>query len=86
MLVAERSGLSRRGADAAIAAARVTSAGRTVLLGERMEPSSLLELDGKALAARSGAPADVSDPLGGAEMLAWHKPWGVTTTLADPHA
>lgn len=86
VLVAERSGLSRRGADAAIAAARVTSAGRTVLLGERMEPSSLLELDGKALAARIGAPADVSDPLNGAEMLAWHKPWGVTTTHADPHA
>ncbi|MFM8429366.1 MAG: hypothetical protein ACKN93_06565, partial [Candidatus Limnocylindrus sp.] len=76
VLVAERSGLSRRGADAAIAAARVTSAGRTVLLGERMEPSSLLELDGQALVARSDSPADVSDPLGGAEMLAWHKPWG----------
>ncbi|MFZ9972572.1 MAG: hypothetical protein ACO3GA_05815, partial [Candidatus Limnocylindrus sp.] len=86
VLVAERSGLSRRGADAAIAAARVTSAGRTVLLGERLEPSSLLELDGKALAARRGTSADASDPLAGAEMLAWHKPWGVTTTHADPHA
>ena len=30
VLVAERSGLSRRGADAAIAAQRVTSAGRKV--------------------------------------------------------
>ena len=86
VLVAERSGLSRRGADAAIAAARVTSAGRTVLLGERLEPSSLLELDGKALAARRGTSADASDPLADAEMLAWHKPWGVTTTHADPHA
>jgi 23S rRNA pseudouridine2605 synthase len=86
VLVAERSGLSRRGADAAIAAARVTSAGRTVLLGERMEPDSRLELDGKALAARSKAPADLRDPLSGAEVLAWHKPWGVTTTHADPHA
>lgn len=86
VLVAERSGLSRRGADAAIAAARVTSAGRTVLLGERLDASSLLELDGKSLAARGRAPADAADPLGGAEMLAWHKPWGVTTTHADPHA
>ena len=86
VLVAERSGLSRRGADAAIAAARVTSAGRTVLLGERLEQGSLLELDGKTLAARHEAPADIADPLAGAEMLAWHKPWGVTTTHADPHA
>jgi len=86
VLVAERSGLSRRGADAAIAAARVTSAGRTVFLGERMEPSSLLELDGKVLVARRGSPADTRDPLGGAEVFAWHKPLGVTTTHADPHA
>lgn len=86
VLVAERSGLSRRGADAAIAAARVTSGGRTVRLGERMESRSPLELDGQALTARAGAMGDGRDPLGGAEMLAWHKPWGVTTTHADPHA
>ncbi len=86
VLVAERSGLSRRAADAAITAARVTNAGRTVELGERLEVTSPLELDGKALAARHSALTNTSDPLGGAEMLAWHKPWGVTTTHADPHA
>jgi 23S rRNA pseudouridine2605 synthase len=86
VLVAERSGLSRRGADAAIAAQRVTSGGRRVELGERFDASTPLELDGKALATRRVAPVDADDPLGGAELLAWHKPWGVTTTHADPHA
>lgn len=86
MLVAERSGLSRRGADAAIAAMRVTSAGRPVQLGERLEPSSQLELDGKELASRRTESGDAGDPLGGAEILAWHKPWGVTTTHSDPYA
>ena len=86
VLVAERSGLSRRGADAAIAAQRVTSAGRKVELGERFAPSTPLELDGQSLQARNVTAVDTSDPLGGAELLAWHKPWGVTTTHADPHA
>lgn len=86
VLVAERSGLSRRGADAAIAANRVTSAGRAVSLGERVDPSTPLELDGESLHVRSVNSSDLNDPLGGAELLAWHKPWGVTTTHADPHA
>ena len=86
VLVAERSGLSRRGADAAIAAQRVTSGGRKVGLGERFDPTTPLELDGQALATRRASAVDAEDPLGGAEVLAWHKPWGVTTTHADPHA
>lgn len=86
VLVAERSGLSRRGADTAIAAHRVTTAGRVVALGERLDALTPLELDGKSLVAKGRPFTDVGDALRGAEVLAWYKPVGVTTTHADPHA
>lgn len=86
MLVAERSGLSRRGADTAIAAHRVTSAGRAVVLGERLDVLAPLELDGKSLMAKPRPSMELGNGLGGAEIFAWYKPVGVTTTHADPHA
>lgn len=86
VLLAERTGLSRRGADAAIAGQRVTTEGRTVALGERLDTSAPLELDGKALAPRHRPPSSAEDGLGGADLFAWYKPVGVTTTHADPHA
>lgn len=86
VLIAERSGLSRRGADAAIAAGRVTSDGRSVVIGERLDPSVPLELDGALLVAAQRARLDGNDPLAGVELLAWNKPPGVTTTHSDPHA
>ena len=86
VLLAERSGLSRRGADSAIAGRRVTSAGRAVSLGERLEASAPLELDGTALPARARAAGDAHDALSGATIFAWYKPVGVTTTHADPFA
>lgn len=86
MLVAERSGLSRRGADAAIAAHRVTTAGRAVTLGERLDASVPLELDGEILVAKPRPSLEKGNELGGAEVFAWYKPVGVTTTHADPFA
>lgn len=86
MLVAERSGLSRRGADAAIAARRVTTAGRAVTLGERLDALVPLELDGENLMAKPRPSLEEGDELGGAQVFAWYKPVGVTTTHADPFA
>jgi 23S rRNA pseudouridine2605 synthase len=86
VLVAERSGLSRRGADTAIAAHRVTTAGRAVTLGERLDALAPLELDGKILVAKPRPSVEQGDELGGAEVFAWYKPVGVTTTHADPYA
>lgn len=86
VLIAERSGLSRRGADAAIAAGRVTSSGRSVAIGERLNPSVALELDGAALAAAARTTFAGSSGLDGVRLLAWNKPSGVTTTHSDPHA
>jgi len=88
VLVAERSSLSRRTADGAIAGGRVTSAGRVVTLGERLGPSAPLELDGAPLVPASSANTrgTAIDGVGEAEILVWHKPRGVTTTHADPYA
>ena len=86
VLIAERSGLSRRGADTAIASSRVTTAGRAVALGERLDALAPLELDGKELPAKPRLTTDTGDALGGAEIFAWYKPVGVTTTHADPFA
>jgi len=88
VLVAERSGLSRRGADAAIVARRVTSDGRPVLLGERLEGNAALELDGVVLTPRRlpDEPNETGTLIGGAPLFAWYKPAGVTTTHADPFA
>ena len=86
VLIAERSGLSRRGADAAIAEGRVTSGGRSVVIGERLDPSVALELDGKVLVAAARTSLNGDEALGGVRLLAWYKPPGVTTTHSDPHA
>jgi 23S rRNA pseudouridine2605 synthase len=86
VLVAERTGLSRRGADSAIGERRVTTAGRPVTLGERLDPSAPLELDGTSLAARPQRSNGSGGELDGAEVLVWYKPAGVTTTHADPFA
>lgn len=86
VLIAERSGLSRRAADAAIAAGRVTSSGRSVVIGERLDASVPLELDGAELAAAERAPLAGETGLDGVRLLAWNKPAGVTTTHSDPHA
>jgi len=67
---------SRRGADALVAAGRVTIDGRVAVLGERVDPAAaLVAVDGR--------------PVGAAQVpvhLAIHKPAGVTATVADRHA
>ena len=71
---------SRRGADALIAAGRVTLDGRVAYLGERADPAL-------AAIAVDGRPVDVVAALGApAVHLALHKPAGVTSTVADRHA
>ena len=67
---------SRRGADALVAAGRVTVDGRAAVLGERVDPGrSVVVVDGRPIGARQ-APVH----------LALHKPAGVTATVADRHA
>jgi len=51
--LANSSGLSRRGADDAIAAGRVTVNGNPTNLGQRIEITDVVTLDGKALAAQT---------------------------------
>ncbi|HEY6057422.1 MAG TPA: pseudouridine synthase [Candidatus Limnocylindrales bacterium] len=68
---------SRRGAEALIAAGRVTVDGRPAVLGERIDPGSArVSIDGRAveLAPRQRI------------HLALHKPAGVTSTVRDRHA
>lgn len=68
---------SRRGADALIAAGRVTVDGRVATLGESAEPArQAIAVDGRPLAPV--APTHV--------YVAVHKPAGVTSTAADRHA
>jgi 23S rRNA pseudouridine2605 synthase len=68
---------SRRGADALIAAGRVTVDGRVATLGESADPArQVIAVDGRPLTA--AAPTHV--------YLAVHKPAGVTSTAADRHA
>jgi 23S rRNA pseudouridine2605 synthase len=68
---------SRRGADALIAAGRVTVDGRIASLGESADPAAqAIAVDGRPIAAT--APRRV--------YLAVHKPAGVTSTTADRHA
>lgn len=72
-----RAGLgSRRACEALIAAGRVTIDGRVATLGDRVE-------SGRQTVAVDGARISI-DP--GLRYFALHKPAGVTTTLADPHA
>ena len=68
---------SRRGADALVAAGRVTVDGRPAVLGERADPAlQVVAIDGRPIRATAA-------PL---VHLALHKPAGVTATAADRHA
>ena len=71
---------SRRGADALIAAGRVTLDGRVADLGEKADPAlAAIAVDGRTV--------DVIGALiAPAVHLALHKPAGVTSTVADRHA
>ncbi len=67
---------SRRGADALIAAGRVTVDGRVAELGQRVDPTvARVLVDGRPLAAPTSR-----------SYLAVHKPAGVTSTVRDRHA
>lgn len=71
---------SRRGADALIAAGRVTLDGRVAVLGEKADPVL-------AAIAVDGRPIDLVAALVAPTVhLALHKPAGVTSTVADRHA
>ena len=68
---------SRRGADALVAAGRVTVDGRPAVLGELVDPAvQALAIDGRPVAGTAAATVH----------LAVHKPAGVTSTVADRHA
>jgi 23S rRNA pseudouridine2605 synthase len=68
---------SRRGADALIAAGRVTVDGRVATLGESADPARhAIAVDGRPV-----GPAAATHVY-----LAVHKPAGVTSTAADRHA
>jgi 23S rRNA pseudouridine2605 synthase len=67
---------SRRGADALVAAGRVTVNGRVAVTGQRVDPASdALAVDGRPVV-----------PAGRRTYLALHKPAGVTSTVSDRHA
>lgn len=68
---------SRRGADALVAAGRVTVDGRAAVLGEAVDPEQQqVAVDGQPIAARTAAHV----------YLALHKPAGVASTVRDRHA
>ena len=67
---------SRRGADALVAAGRVTVNGAVAVTGQRVDPATdALALDGRPVL-----------PAGRRTYLAMHKPAGVTSTVNDRHA
>jgi 23S rRNA pseudouridine2605 synthase len=68
---------SRRGADALVAAGRVTVDGRAAALGERVDPAAQsIAVDGQAIVVSERRHV----------YLALHKPAGVTSTVRDRHA
>jgi 23S rRNA pseudouridine2605 synthase len=68
---------SRRAVDQLIAAGRVTVDGRVAILGERVDPATVvIAVDGRVI--------DTARPIG--VHLACHKPAGVTSTVSDRHA
>ena len=68
---------SRRGADALVAAGRVTVDGRAAALGEKVDPATqAIAVDGRPLRTPDARPL----------YLALHKPAGVTSTVRDRHA
>jgi 23S rRNA pseudouridine2605 synthase len=71
---------SRRGAEALIAAGRVTVDGRTATIGESVDPAiARVAVDGRII----GAGASAATPRA---YLAINKPLGVTSTVHDRHA
>ena len=67
---------SRRGADALVAAGRVTINGLAAVTGQRLDPRvDALAVDGRPVV-----------PAGRRTYLALHKPPGVTSTVSDRHA
>ncbi|AEV15497.1 RNA-binding S4 domain protein [Thermus sp. CCB_US3_UF1] len=66
---------SRRKAEALIRQGRVRVNGAVAVLGQKVGPEDLVEVDGKRV-----------PPPGERVVLALHKPRGYTTTRADPHA
>ena len=67
---------SRRGADALVAAGRVTVNGAVALTGQRVDPSvDAIAVDGRPVV-----------PAGSRTYLVLHKPAGVTSTVSDRHA
>jgi 23S rRNA pseudouridine2605 synthase len=68
---------SRRGADALVAAGRVTVDGQVAELGQQVDPAvQIVAVDGRPIRAVA------QDPV----YLAVHKPAGVTSTVRDRHA
>jgi 23S rRNA pseudouridine2605 synthase len=75
-ILAEAGVASRRGAEALIAAGRVTVDGEVASLGQRADPErAVVAIDGRPI---GGPPAHV--------YLALNKPPGVTSTTGDRHA
>ena len=67
---------SRRGAEALIAAGRVTVDGRPAKIGSQADPGSqIIAVDGRVIGAAAGH-----------AYLVLHKPSGVTSTTRDRHA
>lgn len=67
---------SRRGADAMVAAGRVTVNGAVAVTGQRVDPAvDALAVDGRPVV-----------PAGKRTYLAMHKPPGVTSTVSDRYA
>ena len=74
--LAEAGIASRRGADALVAAGRVTVNGAVAVTGQRVDPATdALALDGRPVL-----------PAGRRTYLAMHKPARVTSTVNDRHA
>ncbi len=71
-LLARAGVASRRGAEALIAAGRVTIGGRRAVLGDRVAPGDELRVDGR-----------VVEPAAEQRTFALHKPRGVVTSAAD---
>lgn len=74
--LAEAGVASRRGADALVAAGRVTVNGDVAVAGQRVDPAvDALAVDGRPVV-----------PAGARTYLVMNKPAGVTSTVSDRHA
>lgn len=68
---------SRRAVEALVAAGRVQIDGRTAALGDKVDATARITVDGRAVAARAPGPSP-------ARVIAYHKPEGEICTRADP--